>query len=118
MRHVLELGALGAVRAGSCAPCTGGREGRAACAVGAVMCCVLLVNGMCVTYVMEAGGCTLCARDAGGYVPCAALYAGGRGRRALFAGGAGGTGRAGGYAPYAALHTVGYGGWGSICWRC
>ncbi len=31
------------VSGGSCAPCAGGREGRAACAVGTVMCCVLLV---------------------------------------------------------------------------
>jgi len=33
MRHVLELRALRAVSAGSCAPCAVGRERRAACAV-------------------------------------------------------------------------------------
>src|SRR6266480_7016952 len=76
MCYVLELRTLRAVSAGSCAPFAGGREGRAACAVDAVMCCALLVH---VTYVMYAGGCTLCARDAGRYAPCATLYAGGRG---------------------------------------
>ena len=45
MRHVLELRALRAVSAGSCAPRAGGREGRTACAVGTVMCCVL--RGRC-----------------------------------------------------------------------
>ena len=33
MHCVLELGASRVVVAGSCAPCAGGREGRAACAV-------------------------------------------------------------------------------------
>ena len=64
MRYVLDLRALRVVRAESCAPCAGGR-GRAACALGAVMCCVLLVYGRGVMY-------------AGGYAPCTALYAGDR----------------------------------------
>jgi len=46
----------------------------AACVVGAVICCVLLVHGRCLMYA-EAGGCALCALDAGGYAPRAALYA-------------------------------------------
>src|SRR6266480_1759023 len=50
----LELRTLRAV---SCASCSGGREGRAACAV-------LRVHGRCLMY---AGGCTLYARDAGRY---------------------------------------------------
>ena len=68
---------------------------RAACVVGAVICCVLLVHGRCVMY---AGCCALCARDAGGYAPCAAL----------FAGGVRGTG---GDAPCATLYAGGCGGW-------
>src|SRR5947208_1506115 len=64
MRDVLDLRALRVVRAECNAPCTGGR-GRAACALGAVMCCVLLVYGRGVMY-------------AGGYLPCTALYAGER----------------------------------------
>jgi len=63
MRNVLELRAPRAV---SCAPCAGGREGCAACAVGAVMGCVLLIHGRCVMY-------------AGGFAPWATLYAGGCG---------------------------------------
>ncbi len=47
------LRALRAVSAGNCAPCAGGWKGRAACAVCAVTRCVLLVRGRCVIY---AGG--------------------------------------------------------------
>src|SRR6266480_2655159 len=43
MRYALNLGALRAASAG-------GREGRAACAVGAMMCCALLVHGRYVMY--------------------------------------------------------------------
>ena len=39
MRYVLELRALRAVSAESCAQCAGGREVCAVCAVGAMMCC-------------------------------------------------------------------------------
>lgn len=51
MRYALELRALPAVSAGSCAPCAGDREGRAECAVVAVIYCVQ--HGRCV---MDAGG--------------------------------------------------------------
>ena len=38
MQYVLELSDLRVVSAGRCVPCAVGREGRATCAVGAVMC--------------------------------------------------------------------------------
>jgi hypothetical protein len=74
-RHLPELRALRVV---SCAPRAGGREGRAACVVVAVICCVLLVHER---YVMYAGGWRLCSMRLTCWTVCAcvALYAGGCG---------------------------------------
>ena len=70
MRHVLEPRAR-AVSAGSCAPCAGGREGRAACACR----CGDVPFASRPSKVCNVKVCD----DAGRYSPCAALYVGGSG---------------------------------------